>query len=311
MRRPWEPEIDLDAMLASRLIGEQFPALAAHAVEPLGSGWDNAAYLVGEELVFRFPRRQAAAHLLANEALVLPLVAPHLPLPVPLPRFLGRPCAAYPFAFSGAPLVAGKTAETCHLDAEGRAALAAALGGFLRALHAVPLAADAAAWAPGDELRKTDVAGRAPQLARDIAKLAAWLPASEVRRLELGLQGLVASFEPATRHTWVHGDFYALHLVLADAVPGHPPRLAGVIDWGDVHRGDPAVDLSIGFSFLPPPARAAFRAAYGEIDAAAWERARFRGLHYGVVLAAYGREAARPEVAAVGDFALRNALLDP
>lgn len=33
---------------------------------------------------------------------------------------------------------------------------------------------------------------------------------------------------------------------------------SGVIDWGDVHLGEPALELSIAYGFLPPTAREDF-----------------------------------------------------
>ena len=80
-----------------------------------------------------------------------------------------------------------------------------------------------------------------------------------------------------------------------------------MIDWGDVALGDPALDLSIAFSYLPPGARDRFRDAYGPIDDMTWDRARFRALHYGAALvdsaAGTGDEAMR----AAGEYALRAA----
>jgi aminoglycoside phosphotransferase (APT) family kinase protein len=80
-----------------------------------------------------------------------------------------------------------------------------------------------------------------------------------------------------------------------------------VIDWGDAHLGDRALDLSIAFSFLPPAARPAFRAAYGPIDDATWDRARFRALFYGVVLVEYGLGIGDEAIRAAGAYALRAA----
>jgi aminoglycoside phosphotransferase (APT) family kinase protein len=80
-----------------------------------------------------------------------------------------------------------------------------------------------------------------------------------------------------------------------------------VIDWGDVHLGDPALDLSLAFSFLPPAARGAFREAYGAIDDATWDRARFRALHYGVLLTHYGTEIGDDAIRAAGEYALQAA----
>ncbi|MCH7839494.1 MAG: phosphotransferase [Planctomycetes bacterium] len=44
---------------------------------------------------------------------------------------------------------------------------------------------------------------------------------------------------PAKSTTLVHRDLYARHMLVDD--DGRP---CGVIDWGDVHVGDPAIDLS-------------------------------------------------------------------
>ncbi len=76
---------------------------------------------------------------------------------------------------------------------------------------------------------------------------------------------------------------YARHLLLDER-----RRLTGVIDWGDVHSGDAALDLALAFSFLPPAAHDTFRAAYGGPDEACWARARFRAVHHSAVLLAAG-----------------------
>jgi aminoglycoside phosphotransferase (APT) family kinase protein len=52
------------------------------------------------------------------------------------------------------------------------------------------------------------------------------------------------------------GDLYARHLVLE---PGGAAK--GVIDWGDVHYGDPALDLAVAHLLLAAGGHATFRAA--------------------------------------------------
>lgn len=77
--------------LAGRLIARRFPELRGAPVERLASGWDNTVFLVGGDWVFRFPRRQMAIPGVEREIAVLPVLAPRLPLPVPVPRFAGAP----------------------------------------------------------------------------------------------------------------------------------------------------------------------------------------------------------------------------
>jgi len=56
---------------------------------------------------------------------------------------------------------------------------------------------------------------------------------------------------------------------------------------GDVCAGDPAIDLSIAFGALAGPARAAFLAAHGALDAATELRARAIALTLATTLLTY------------------------
>ena len=73
----------------------------------------------------------------------------------------------------------------------------------------------------------------------------------------------------------VHGDLYARHLLVDQR-----NRLCGVIDWGDVHYGLPAVDLSVVHMMVPAEFHGAFFAAYGAVDERAWRFARYRARHH-------------------------------
>ncbi|HEX5505907.1 MAG TPA: phosphotransferase, partial [Thermomicrobiales bacterium] len=133
MAAQWAEDIPLTDGDAARLIAGQFPALAPARLESLGVGWDNRSFLVDGRVVFRFPRRRIAAALLEREARVLPLLAPQLPLPIPVPRWLGRPTADYPAPFAGYPYLPGRTACRWPCTEVDRLALAPALAGFLAA----------------------------------------------------------------------------------------------------------------------------------------------------------------------------------
>jgi aminoglycoside phosphotransferase (APT) family kinase protein len=97
----WTAEFEVGEDDARALIGAQFPSLAHAAMVRFGHGWDNTAYLVDETSVFRFPRRTIAASLMAREIAVLPLLARLLPVPIPVPRFVGVPSDDYPWPFAG------------------------------------------------------------------------------------------------------------------------------------------------------------------------------------------------------------------
>jgi aminoglycoside phosphotransferase (APT) family kinase protein len=180
-----------------------------------------------------------------------------------------------------------------------RAGNAAILGLFLAELHGIPVDDGVRDWAPGDILRRADLPFRAPMIEDLLGKIG--LP-DERRAQLLDLVGSLTE-TPVWRGLtcWLHGDLYARHLIVDEA-----RRVNGVIDWGDVHVGDPAEDISIAVSFLPEYARNDFRAAYGPIDDATWDRARFRAIFYGATLIHYGQEIGDREIASAGFHALNN-----
>ena len=249
----------VDAALARQLIEEQFPDLVPARVAALGEGWDNCVFLVNGQWVFRFPRRAIAAPLIETEMRVLPRIAPALPLRVPVPELRGAAGPRFPWPFAGHRLIEGVTADRAILTPAERAGLAVPLARFLRALHAL---------APGD------VGGDA------IGRLDAQRLRAEIRgRLTRPPPFVDDPVRPPRADTLVHGDLHARQLLIDGK------RLCGVIDWGDVHLGDRAVDLAIAHAFLPPEARGAFRAAYGPAaDEETWRLARLRALHVSAAL---------------------------
>ena len=89
-----------------------------------------------------------------------------------------------------------------------------------------------------------------------------------------------------------HGDLHLRHLLVSDA-----GDLCGVIDWIDVCRGDPAIDLPLYFGHLTPEARAAFRAEYGPVEPERLLRARVLAVFLWATLAEYGHDVGMPTLA--------------
>lgn len=301
--KPWMPEVEVSPALAAALIDSQCAALAPARVTLMGEGWDNTAYLVNDEWVFRFPRRSIAVPLIETEARVLPRLAPRLPYPIPTPVWFGRPDGSYKWPFLGYRRLDGRVASDVDMNDDARAALAEPVARFLRALHDVPLT-DAQSWgAPpglfdyldGARLERLVRPGLADLVTRGILQdLTPWL-----RVLEAGLAALPLD---ETRCV-VHGDFYSRHL-LVDAAG----RMCGVIDFGDMHLDHPALDLSSLWTVLPPRAREQFFAIYGEVDARALAAARLRALTSGLAQEAYGRDVGDVRIEREGLLALQSVI---
>ena len=304
---PWKPEEVVTPARAIELIESQFPALAPAALEPLGVGWDNTAFVVNGSHVFRFPRREIASPLLAAEASLLPVVARHLPLPIPVPSLRGQPSSRYRWPFLGYAILPGKTACKFQLDEAQRAQLARPLGQFLAALHAFPVDLAVANGAGGDTIGRLDLPTRIPRASQmlESTSLKGTLDPGLVGRARALIEASHTIQAPA-RRALVHGDLYARHLLLDDQA-----RLCGVIDWGDIHVGHPAVDLSVAHAFLPPSARLAFLQAYGHpVDPASWRLARFRALFSALAIVIYGKDTGDTALETEGRQALIHILAD-
>ncbi len=301
MAQPWEPEIEFTRERACELIQAQFPELHPVRIADYGKGWDNLAYLVNDSWVFRFPQRELAGQTMAGELAALRHVPRPLPLATPEPVFVGAPAGDYPYAFSGYRELPGRTACSVELSDDTRARSAPKLGAFLAALHGAPISDAMQRDVHGDRIRRADLAYRVGQLETRLDEIGAEV--SDVAAVRTRAREL--SEAPPWPHAprLVHGDLYARHVLLDESLTA-----CGVIDWGDAHLGDPALDLSIAFAFLSESARASFFAAYGAVDEATLCRARFRALFYGAALVQYGVSVGDAPLLRAGLYAFDAAL---
>ena len=98
----------------------------------------------------------------------------------------------------------------------------------------------------------------------DIARLGLWQAPASVNQVLDEAERLPVPSVAAL----VHGDLHFRHVLV------ERERVTGVIDWGDICLADPALDLQLLWSFVPPQGRAAFLDAYGPVDDAQLVRAR-------------------------------------
>lgn len=293
----WTPEVVVDGPLVRRLLA-QFPELDGAPLRKLAEGWDNSVWVAAERYAFRIPHRAVALAGVERELAVLPALPP-LPLPLPRPAFAGRPLGGYPWPFFGAELLPGVEAGEAELDGPERLEVALELARFLRALHAVELGVPL----PRDPNGREDMARRTA-LAREelaaLARLGVWrAPARVERLLDDALR-----LPPAEPTVVAHGDLHFRHLLVDDG------RASGVIDWGDVCRADPAIDLPLLWSFVPPEGRAAFVDAYGPVTEPQLVRARVLALQLCATLAHYGRVERQPAIERAAVDGLERTLSD-
>jgi aminoglycoside phosphotransferase (APT) family kinase protein len=257
--RTAEPTADIEVTpeLARALLRDQHPDLAGLPIELAESGWDNAVMRLGDDLALRLPRRALAASLLLAEQTWLPVVAPNLPLPAPIPVRIGKAALGYPYPWSVVPWFDGTPSDLSPPGADQGPALAE----FLRALHR-----PAPQNAPFNRFRGVPLADRAEAFETQFAasERIHGLLAPHLRRA--WDEGLRAPID--LPRSWLHGDLHGRNVLVRDG------RLAAVIDWGDMAAGDAACDLAAVWMLLPDPeARRVAIAAYPASDVT-WTRAR-------------------------------------
>jgi len=297
----WRPERQISEELAAALIEGVAPELAPVTLSAFGEGFDNVAYLANGQWVFRFPRRAVAAELIEVETGILPALAP-LPVAVPFPTYVGAPDDDFPWSWAGYEKLDGVTGDRAELDDETRVQLAPMLALFLTALHEFPEDVARDLGVPPDRIRRADVRYRHDQAARRLIDAHAnrWL---EGERFVHILDAVALDWEPRA-DVLCHGDFYSRHMLFDEG------GLCGVIDWGDVHLGDPGVDLMVAHSFLPPAAHAFFRQVYGPIDEMRWRFARLKALHHTLSVLFYAHDVDDAELRREAERALRYLSLD-
>jgi aminoglycoside phosphotransferase (APT) family kinase protein len=291
-----EDEAEVDDALARHLLTTQLPHLADLPLARIEAwGTDHAIFRLGDELSLRLPKIGWAAAQGEKEHRWLPVLAPELPVEVPVPVAVGAPDAAYPFPWYVAPWLAGENPPTDGAVDLGQLALE--LAGFVLALQRID---PSGAPVPVGKQRGGPLAGADP-FTRERA---------EQLRGEADVDGLLAVWDAGLHAppwdgapVWVHGDLSDGNLLLREG------RLTGIIDWGGLLAGDPAVDLMAAWHLFESDSRIAYRDALGIVDEAMWVRGRAWAASQALQALPYYRET-NPDIVARSWRAVRAVLAD-
>ncbi len=287
-------EVDTDVSLVRRLLAAQFPQWADLSIEPVDSaGTVHAIYRLGEDMAVRLPRIHGVTESMEKEHLWLPILAPLLPLAIPVPLAMGMPAEGYPWRWSVCRWLEG---ETANIDRIGDLCEAAAdLAQFETALQRID--ATGGPRPSGDRgvpLAVRDSRTRAAIAALDgildtVALTAAW---------DAALRAPVWHGPPV----WIHGDLLPGNLLVVRG------RLSAVIDFGVLGVGDPACDLIVAWTLLSGESRDMFRAALS-VDEATWARGRGWALSIALIALPYYLDT-NPGFAGIAGYTIDEVLAD-
>ncbi len=238
---------DLKLEKYRRAIGQNFPQLTIEKIEYLSEGWDSLACRVNDRLIFRFPKRAEVEASLRREIKLLPELGPTLPLAIPQFKYVAETGnAGFPYPFVGYEALPGGMQGDWPEEVQAAEWWRPGFGDFLTALHAFPVA----------RARTLGVQDYAPVGVEDASgewrdRLEAFYglvreavyPLLPVERQDLLADYFENFLDDERFFQWepvlVHGDLWDDHVLLDPAT-----SQLGVIDFGDVAIGDPALDVS-------------------------------------------------------------------
>ncbi|GGK84812.1 aminoglycoside phosphotransferase family protein [Mangrovihabitans endophyticus] len=253
------------AELVRDLLRDQHPDLADRPVTLGARGWANQMWRLGDDLAVRLPWAAddgAADASLRHENAWLPVLAPRLPLRVPVPQRLGEPSPRFPRPWIVTTWVPGVPADLA--PATRGSSSADALAAFLTALNRP---------APNGAPRGQGRGGALTEVADGVenglatATQRGWIP--DPGGIRTIWQDALAAPGWAGPPLWLHGDLHPANVLTEDG------GLCGIVDFGDLCAGDPACDMAACWTLLDDQGIRRFRTAYRPAeDAATWRRAR-------------------------------------
>ncbi|MFI1722668.1 aminoglycoside phosphotransferase family protein [Streptomyces sp. NPDC020489] len=256
-------ETDITEDLVRELLREQHPDLADLPLKLGALGWDNQVWRLGDDLAVRLPWATGSAdELLRKEHTWAPVLAPRLPLPIPVPQRLGEPSERFPRPWLVTTWVPGEPADRAPATRGAEAAVT--LAAFLAALHR-----PAPDGAPAGRDRGGPLSGTAAHLDHGLGSAVELGLIREPDAVRAVWEDAAAAPEWSGPALWLHGDLHPANVLTADGT------FSGVIDFGDLFAGDPALDLAAAWILLPDGALDRFHESYEPSpDAATLRRAR-------------------------------------
>jgi aminoglycoside 2''-phosphotransferase len=258
----------------TELVRQEFPRIQFTRATLNDSGEDHVVVVLDDEWVFRFPRVPEYAVRAAGERRLLEILATVVSLAIPVYEYVSAAGD-----FGGYRIIRGEPLSELRFAGLERAAQERVMGeiaDFLVALHALPTSI----------LETADVAHSSGHLSgSDFARrfhdrrsaFAAKLSPTLFNRIDKFYHSLPKAVDSAS-NVLIHGDFTEDHYLLAPT----GDRLAGVIDFSDAGRGDPAFDFASLWAFGDWPVRYAVRRysaatdSGGMIERSLWWFGRYR-----------------------------------
>lgn len=249
----------------------------------VGRGFRAFAVETPGGVLLRIGRHPDAHSGFERESRLLPLIAGRLPISIPRPTWRAKPSDRFPYGVIGYDKLPGDPLQPAMLARADIALIARSLGGFLHALHSIPLETITPLGLPGvgawhDELRRQ----------RDVILpvLASLFTGAERVAIERWWATFLDELRTATyRPTLCHTDLWYEHVLIDERTWA----VTGILDFERARIADPALDIATQMHLGEPFAAAVLaayhlagapvEAAFGHRVRRLWEHREFNGLY--------------------------------
>lgn len=214
-----------------------FPDLHVKSIDYIGEGMDSKAFVINDDLIFRFPKNQDVANQLKVEIELLPKLATEVSLPVPNFIYVGTQSNGLPFVGYRKIHGVNLTKELLStLDDNERQTAFKQIADFLQRMHAFSIEIAKQCGAQASAF-KDDFAADLQTLRNEVFNL---LSEDKQRYVELLYSDYLSDdtnfvYTPAL----IHADLGDEHILWNE----EEKKISGIIDFGDVNIGDPDYDF--------------------------------------------------------------------
>ncbi len=219
-------------------IQKNFPQLEVKSINFIGEGMDSQAFLVNNDLIFRFPKHTEVVSQLKAEICLLPKLRPQVQFEIPNFEYVGQQQE------NGFPFVGYRKIQSVGLEKELLVKLDPGLQGklikemadFIQQVHSFPVDT-----AKDCGVKVIDFKKNYTSDLEDMRKDAYYLLDQEVINFVEELHQGYLFDEKNFDYTPVllHADFSPDHIIYDE----EKKVIAGIIDFGDIEIGDPDYDL--------------------------------------------------------------------
>ena len=246
---PGEYQVDISESEARKDIEKNFPEFKDKKIEYLSEGMGSTAFVVNEEIIFRFAKNEKADASIEKENRVLHKVQAYVDLAIP--NFEYRRKGPKGFNLIGYKKIAGrglKKEDLISREGEVNIGLTQQLSKFFKQLHSIPITV-AKEWGLEEKNFRSVYENELEDAKDYVYPLLKEKYPDDFQKIKEYIENLFSNYlsdpknfeynTPEHTPAVLHGDLEAEHIIFDE----DSKNITGIIDWGGIRIGDPDYDI--------------------------------------------------------------------